>query len=113
MELSEAFLCSPDPDSTLAGLQSTSTVRAYQYGSLTFYSSFAGNGSLWLSRHEFYTYAMVQSFYTCGITVQALDSPTVGVCSQAFFLFVLHIFRGGGGGEVCNQLRATYASEFL
>ncbi|CAM9564330.1 unnamed protein product, partial [Sphacelaria rigidula] len=82
MELSEAFLCSPDPDSTLAGLQSTSTVRAYQYGSLTFYSSFAGNGSLWLSRHEFYTYAMVQSFYTCGITVQALDSPTVNTTTD-------------------------------
>lgn len=83
VELNDTFLCSPDPDPTLAALQSTSTVRAYQYGRFQMYASTSGIGSIWFAKHEFYTYALIESFYTCGISVQPLESQTV---SQLFAL---------------------------
>lgn len=54
------------------------------------YLSAAGNASLWFGISEQYKYAMVTNFYTCGVTVQPLESITVG-CRQ----FGIRAQRGG------------------
>lgn len=80
IEMGNPFLCAPDPDPVLASFQSTPTLHAYQYGRFELYVSAAGNESLWFAKREQYYYAMVANFYTCGITVQSLNSSTVRWC---------------------------------
>lgn len=77
VELGSPFLCSPDPDPALASLQSTPTLRAYQFGWFELFDASAGNESFWFAKHEKYTYAMLKHFYTCGITVQPLNEASV------------------------------------
>lgn len=62
------------------------------------YLSASGNGSLWFGISEQYKYAMVTNFYTCGVTVQPLESTTVG-CRQ----FGVRVQRGGEATScACN-----------
>eukprot|EP00752_Nemacystus_decipiens_P001936 g1865.t1 len=77
VELGQTFMCSSQPDPLLASFQNTPTLRAYQYGRFEMYLTAAGNGSLWFGESERYTYTMVTNFYTCGVTVQPLNSTTV------------------------------------
>lgn len=90
VELGQTFVCSSDPDPQLSAFQNTPTLRPYTYGRFDMYLSAAGNGSLWFGISEQYKYAMVTNFYTCGVTVQPLDSTTVG-CRQ----FDIRAQRGG------------------
>lgn len=75
--LNKPFLCSRDPDAELSSLQSSTLNEPYQYGSLEFYSSSSGNLSIWYALDEQFDFAMVQSYYTCGIHLVAPASLVV------------------------------------
>lgn len=77
VELGSPFLCSPAPSSVLASMQSTPTLRSYQFGWFELFISDAGNESLWFAKNEQYNYAMLTNFYTCGITVQPVNKTVV------------------------------------
>lgn len=79
VELGQTFLCSSQPDPLLAAFQTTPTLRAYQYGWFEMYLTAAGNTSLWFGKHERYTYAMINNFYTCGVSVQPLNTTAVSL----------------------------------
>lgn len=85
-ELGWAFLCSTQQvDPLEASVRTTPTLRAYSYGRFQIYLSAAGTGSLWFGVSEQFTYSMVTNFYTCGVTVQPLNSTTVSCCCSLFF----------------------------
>lgn len=75
--LSKPFLCSRDPDAELSALQSSTLNEPYQYGSLEFYSAASGNLSIWYAFDEQFDFAMVQSYFTCGIDLVAPESLVV------------------------------------
>lgn len=78
VELGWTFLCSAEQvDPLLASVRTTPTLRAYQYGRFQLYLSAPGNGSLWFGESEMYMYSMLTNFYTCGVTVEPLNSTTV------------------------------------
>ncbi|CAM9280664.1 unnamed protein product, partial [Pylaiella littoralis] len=78
VELGWTFLCSSEQADPLpASVRTMPTLRGYQYGRFQMYLSIAGNGSLWFGKSELYTYSMLTNFYTCGVTVQPLNSTTV------------------------------------
>ncbi|CAN0377020.1 unnamed protein product, partial [Ectocarpus sp. 12 AP-2014] len=85
-----------DPDPQLSAFQNTPTLRPYTYGRFDMYLSAAGNGSLWFGISEQYEYAMVTNFYTCGVTVQPLDSTTVTTTSDVLITAVPE------QGELCD-----------
>lgn len=70
-------MCSSEPDPLLSSFQTAPTLRAYQYGQFEMYLTAAGNGSLWFGESERYMYTRVTNFYTCGATVQPLNSTIV------------------------------------
>lgn len=85
VELGWTFLCSSEQvDPLLASVRTTPTLRGYQYGRFQMYLSIAGNGSLWFGKSELYTYSMLTNFYTCGVTVQPLNSTTVSFCCTLY-----------------------------
>lgn len=75
--LGHPFLCSRDPDSELASLQGSTSENVYQYGWFEFYSAASGNGSIWYAVDEDYDFAMVHSYYTCGVNIRAPASSVV------------------------------------
>ncbi|CAN0275250.1 unnamed protein product, partial [Ectocarpus sp. 8 AP-2014] len=96
VELGQTFVCSSDPDPQLSAFQNTPTLRPYTYGRFEMYLSAAGNGSLWFGISEQYKYAMVTNFYTCGVTVQPLDSTTVTTTSDVLITAIPE------QGELCD-----------
>lgn len=75
--LGHPFLCSRDPNSELASLQSSTSDRVYQYGWFDLYSSASGNVSLWYAIDEDYDFALVHNYYTCGLEIVAPASLVV------------------------------------
>ena len=91
VELGRTLLCSSQPDPLVASFQNTPTLRAYQYGWFEMYLTDSGRGALWLGIQEQYNYVMMTNFYTCGVTVQPLNSTTVSLSLVQFRERAMHM----------------------